>query len=127
MPQFWWICLGGAVGTGARHLLSGWALARFGSSFPYGTLAVNVLGSFLVAVLMVVGTEATWLHPTVRVALTTGVLGGFTTYSTFSYETLQYLQAGVWWLGALNVLVTVGACLIACLLGVLFARCIAGA
>ena len=52
MPRFLWICLGGAAGTGARYLMSGWVLQRLGGSFPYGTLAVNVLGSFLLGVIM---------------------------------------------------------------------------
>ena len=112
-----WICLGGAFGTGARYLLSGWALEQFGSGFPYGTLAVNVIGSFLLAVLMYAGVDAGLLSPTVRLALTTGVMGGFTTYSTFSYETMRYLQDGVWWLALVNVAVTVVACLVACFLG----------
>ncbi len=112
-----WICLGGAFGTGARYLLSGWALEQLGSGFPYGTLAVNVLGSFLLAVLMYAGVDAGLLSPTVRLALTTGVMGGFTTYSTFSYETMRYLQDGVWWLAFLNVAVTLVACLGACFLG----------
>ena len=127
MSQFFWICLGGAVGTGARYLLSGWALATFGTVFPCGTLAVNVIGSFLVAVLMLVGTETTLMPATLRLALTTGVMGGFTTYSTFSYETLKYLQEGAWWIATVNVLVTVFGCLGACLLGVMCARWLVGA
>ncbi len=92
--RLFWIALGGAVGTCARYLLSGWALDRFGPSFPFGTLAVNVIGSFLLAGLMYVGVEAGMMQPTLRLALTTGVMGGFTTYSTFSYETMRYLQDG---------------------------------
>jgi len=126
MLRFLWICLGGAVGTGARYLLSGWALRVLGPAFPYGTLAVNVIGSFLLAFLMVVGIETSLMPATLRLALTTGVMGGFTTYSTFSYETLQYFQEGAWWLGALNVLVTVFGCLAACLLGWLVAKWLVG-
>lgn len=117
MARFLWICLGGAVGTGARYLLSGWALKALGPSFPFGTLAVNVLGSFLLAVLMVVGLETTLMPPTLRLALTTGIMGGFTTYSTFSYESMKYFQEGAWGVGALNIAVTVLGCLGACLLG----------
>ena len=117
MARFFWICFGGAVGTGARYLLSGWALKAFGPSFPYGTLAVNVIGSFLLAGLLYAGLETTLLPPTVRLALTTGVCGGFTTYSTFSYETMKYLQDRAWGLGVLNVLLTVFSCLAACMLG----------
>ncbi len=112
-----WVCLGGAFGSGARYLLSGWVLERFGPAFPSGTLAVNVIGSFLLGALMFLGIEAGMLSPPLRLALTTGVLGGFTTYSTFSYETMRYLQDGAWMLALLNVAITVVACLLASLLG----------
>jgi len=117
MGRFLWICLGSAIGGGARYLVSGWAAKVFGSAFPYGTLAVNFLGSFLLAALMFAGLEAAAMPPTLRVALTTGMMGGFTTYSTFSYETMRYLQDGAWGIAVANVLVTVVACLVACLLG----------
>jgi CrcB protein len=126
MSRFLWTCLGGALGTGARYVLSGWTLGVLGPSFPYGTLAVNVLGSFLVAVLMYLGTETTSLPATARVVLTTGVMGGFTTYSSFSYETMRYLQDGAWGLATLNVLATVLGCLGACLLGWAAAKWIIG-
>jgi len=115
--RLFWIAFGGAVGTCARYLLSGWAVDRFGPAFPFGTLAVNAIGSFLLAGLMYIGVEAGMLPPTLRLALTTGVMGGFTTYSTFSYETMRYLQDGAWRLAILNVMITVGACLAACILG----------
>lgn len=122
MAKFLWICLGGAAGTGARYLLSGWALRALGPAFPYGTLAVNLIGSFLLAGLMVVGTDTSALSPTLRLALTTGVMGGFTTYSTFSYETLTAFEEGRWGVGCLNVGVTVAGCLAACALGALAGR-----
>jgi CrcB protein len=121
MPRFLWICLGGAAGTGARYLMSGWA-QRLGGSFPYGTLFVNVLGSFLLGVLMQVSLTTGLLSPTLRLALTTGALGGFTTYSTFNYETLQYFQGGAWLFGFLNILTTVIGCLIAGAFGLFAAR-----
>lgn len=127
MDRFIWICVGSAAGGGARYLVSGLALKILGPAFPYGTLAVNVIGSFLVAVLMFAGVEAALLSPTVRVALTTGVIGGFTTFSTFSYETMKYLQDGAWGIAVANVLVTVLGCLVACLLGWAAARGLLGA
>lgn len=117
MERFLWICLGSAVGGGARYLVSGWALKAFGPAFPYGTLAVNLLGSFLLAGLMYAGVEKAVVSPTVRLALTVGVMGGFTTYSTFSYETMKQLQDGAWAMAITNVLVTVVGCLLACVLG----------
>jgi CrcB protein len=127
MERFVLVCLGSAVGGGARYLVSGWALKAFGAGFPIGTLAVNLLGSFLLAGLMVVGTEAVAMSPNVRLALTTGVMGGFTTYSTFSYDTMRYFQQGAWGTAIGNVLVTVVGCLVACWLGWAAGRWLLGA
>lgn len=126
MSRFLWICLGGAAGTGARYLLSGWALAALGAGFPYGTLAVNVLGSFCIGLLMQVGVATPVLSPTLRLALTTGVMGGFTTYSSFNYETIRYVQDGAWRLAAANVAATLVACLIAGFAGLALGRSLFG-
>lgn len=126
MARWFWVCFGSAVGGGARYLLSGWASNALGSSFPYGTLAVNVIGSFLLGGLMVAGVETALMPPIVGLALTTGVMGGFTTYSTFSYETMQYLQDGAWGIATVNVLVTVVICLGACFLGWAAGRALVG-
>ncbi len=126
MSRFLWICLGGAAGTGARYLMSGWAVGAFGASFPYGTLAVNVIGSFFAGLLMQVGLATPILSPTLRLALTTGVMGGFTTYSTFNYETIRYVQDGSWELAAANVSVTVAACLAAGFTGIAAGRWLFG-
>ena len=126
MARFLWICLGGAVGTGARYLLSGWLLRAAGPGFPWGTLAVNVLGTFLLGLIMQVAVATDLLSPTLRLTLTTGVMGGFTTYSTFNYETLQYLQQNDWLMGSLNLAVTVVTCLAAGILGLLAGRLLAG-
>lgn len=109
--------MGGAVGSGMRYLVSEWCLKALGPSFPYGTLMVNALGSFLLGGLMFTGIEASLISPTARLALTTGVMGGFTTYSTFSYETMRYMQSGSWGVAVVNIVVSVVGCLLACLLG----------
>jgi CrcB protein len=120
------ISLGGAFGTAARYLLSVWLLRTLGPAFPYGTLAVNVIGSFLLGVIMQAGLDTTILSPAARVVLGTGVMGGFTTYSTFNYETLQYLQEGAWAMASLNVATTLLVCLAAGALGVAVARGLLG-
>jgi CrcB protein len=117
MSRLLWIGLGGFIGTCARYLLSGWALRVLGSGFAYGTLAVNLIGSFLLGILMYAGQETTLLPPALRLTLTTGFCGGFTTYSTFNYETLRYFQDGAWLIGGLNIAVTLVACLLAGLAG----------
>jgi len=114
------------VGTGARYLLSGWVLQVLGTSFAWGTLAVNTLGSFLIAVVMYAGVEAATISPTLRLVLGTGVMGGFTTYSTFSYETMRYLQDGAWAVAMFNVVASVVGCLTACIAGWAAARWMLG-
>lgn len=126
MARFFWVCVGGAVGTGARYLLSGWVLSRLGSSFPYGTLAVNVTGSFLLGALMHVSLATGLVSPALRAVLAIGLMGGFTTYSTFNYETLEYFREGAWLLGVANAGVTVIGCLIAGTLGLGLARALSG-
>ncbi|MFL6263187.1 MAG: fluoride efflux transporter CrcB [Thermoanaerobaculia bacterium] len=126
MARFLWICLGGAAGTGARYLLEGWLLRAAGPGFPWGTLAVNVIGSFLLGLIMHVSLTTGLLSPALRLALTTGVMGGFTTYSTFNYETLQYLQQNEWLAAFSNVAATLLACLAAGALGVLGGKLLAG-
>jgi CrcB protein len=126
VSRFLYICLGGAAGTGARYLLSGWVLRWSGAGFPWGTLAVNVLGSFLLSLIMTVALATDLLSPTLRLTLTVGVMGGFTTYSTFNYETLQSLERGDWILGGSNLAATVLGCLVAGLLGAALGRWLTG-
>ncbi len=126
MSRFLWICLGGAAGTGARYLLSGWALSVLGTEFPYGTLTVNVIGSFCVGLLMQIGLATPVMSPTLRLALTTGVMGGFTTYSAFNYETIRYVQDGAWRLALGNAAATLAACLVAGFAGVALGRSLFG-
>jgi CrcB protein len=126
MARLLWICLGGAVGTGARYLLSGWLLRVTGPGFPYETLAVNATGSLLLGLLMEVALSSESVPPTLRLTLATGVLGGFTTYSTFNYETLRLFQQGAWLLGLANLGITVVACLAAGALGLMLGRLVVG-
>jgi len=126
MARFLWICLAGAAGTGARYALSGWVLLAAGTAFPYGTLAVNVIGSFVLGAIMHAALATNWIAPAFRLALTTGFLGGFTTYSTFNYETLRYFQESAWLYGFLNIAVTVISCLLAGAAGLLLARAAIG-
>ncbi|MBL9077850.1 MAG: fluoride efflux transporter CrcB [Planctomycetes bacterium] len=117
MPPVLWVCLGGAVGSGLRYLLCDWIARTPPQAFPLGTLLVNVAGSFLLALLMAVSLGTAAVPPTLRLALGAGVLGGFTTYSTFGYETFVSLQHGDWGTAAVNVAATVVGGLGACALG----------
>jgi CrcB protein len=126
VSRFLWICAAGALGTGARYLISGWALAVLGAGFPYGTLAVNVVGSFLIGLVMQVGLATPLLSPTLRLTLTTGFIGGFTTYSTFNYETIRLVQDGAWKLAVGNVAITLVTCFTAGLCGIALGRSLFG-
>jgi CrcB protein len=116
------ICLGGAVGTGARYLLGGLVVRWLGPDFPYGTLLINVLGSFLIGLIQQVGLSTLLIPDTLRLVLTIGVLGGFTTYSSFSYETLKLAEAGSWVGASLYVGLTTALCLGCCAVGLSLGR-----
>ena len=124
--RFFLICLGGAIGTAARYLTALWAASAFGAAFPAGTLIVNVAGSFLIALIMQLSTATDLISPDLRLMLTTGVMGGFTTYSTFNYETTNYFREGAWLIGLANIGATLIGCLIAGAAGLALARLIAG-
>lgn len=127
MARFLWVCLGGAIGTGARYLLTSWLARVAGPGFPWGTLAVNLIGSFLLGAILQLAFATDLLHPTLRLALTTGGVGGFTTYSSFNEETLRMFEQNAWLLGFANLGGTVLLCLLAGALGILTGRLLAGA
>ena len=126
MERLAWVCLGSALGGGARYLVSLGALRWLGPGFPYGTLAVNLIGSFLISAIMHVALTTTWISPGMRLFLTTGVMGGFTTYSAFNYETLALATDGEWLLAATNIVVTLAVCALAGILGLAVARLAVG-
>lgn len=101
------VALGGAVGSMARYWIGTVLAARLGAAFPYGTFFVNVTGSFLIGYILTAGTERFGLHPTFRLLLATGFLGGYTTFSTFEYETLRLLETGAFLRAATNVVLSV--------------------
>jgi CrcB protein len=125
MERFLWVCVGGAAGTAARYAIAIWAAARFGTAFPAGTAIVNLSGCFVMAFLMSVAVTAGW-PDTVRIALTTGVLGGFTTYSSFNQETMRLVIDGAPPRAALYVGLTFAGGLAAGWLGLLCGRLLGG-
>lgn len=127
MGRFLLICAGGALGTGARFLLSSWIARLYGPQFPRGTILINVTGSFLIALVLELSLRTGAISPSLRLFLTTGVMGGYTTYSSFNYETLRLAEDGSLGLAALNLGVTVFGCLVAGVLGLLSARVLSGA
>jgi CrcB protein len=93
MVHVLWLGLAGAAGTVARYLLTLWATERFGTAFPVGTLLVNLSGCFLMALAVEAAFRSGWPE-TVRIAVTAGFLGGFTTYSSFNFEATRLLENG---------------------------------
>ena len=120
--QLLWIGLGGAFGATARYLISGWMGQWLGAGFPWGTLVVNVLGSFGLAFLMHVGLTTELVPPNLRLAIGTGFFGALTTYSTFNYEATTLLQERAWGLAAASMGGMVVACLVGGLAGLALAR-----
>lgn len=121
MAKLFLICTAGAVGTGVRYLVGLWADQRLGKAIPYGTLLVNVVGCFLIGLVMQVSLRTTAISPTLRLTLTTGFMGGLTTYSAFNYDVGRYLQAGAYTMAMLYLALTVVLCLVAGSLGVMLA------
>jgi len=88
------VALGGAIGSAVRYLVSGWFAARFGPVFPYGTFVINVTGSFIIGLFLAFAQDRVTLSPYWRLFFAVGVLGGYTTFSTFEYESVRLLQNG---------------------------------
>lgn len=108
--------LGGFLGAALRYIISS-VLARYFGDFPVGTLAVNILGGFLMGFIMEAGVSLWPVSAETRVFLTTGVLGGLTTFSTFSYETVSFFSDGEVLMGGLNAGLNLFLALFACWLG----------
>lgn len=110
------VALGGSIGAVFRYLISIFMIQVFGSSFPFGTLLVNVLGSFLMGVIYALG-QLSHISPELKALIGVGLLGALTTFSTFSNETLLLMQEGDWLKAALNVVLNLSLCLFMVYLG----------
>jgi CrcB protein len=113
---------GGALGALGRFWMSAGIHRLAGRGFPWGTLAVNALGSFMMGLLFVLLVDRLATGPEVRSAILVGFLGAFTTFSTFSVETVALIEAGFLWKAFLNMWVSLLLCLLACWLGVILGR-----
>jgi CrcB protein len=116
------ILIGGGAGALLRYVVSAAIASRIGARFPwFGTLVVNVTGCFLIGVLMTLLTERWQPHPNWRLLLVVGFLGGYTTFSTFEYETFRAAQDGARWMGLMNIIGSVTLGYIAVWIGVAIA------
>jgi CrcB protein len=119
-----WVALGGGLGATARYVLGGWVVARLGSGFPFHTLLINVTGSLAIGVLLVLLTERLVVDPAWRLLLVVGFLGGYTTFSSYTFEALSLLEEGDWMAATGYVLGSNGLGLVAAYLGMVLARVI---
>ena len=126
MGRLMLVCLGGAIGSGLRYLVSGIAARGLGADFPYGTFIVNVVGSFLIGLIQEIGITTLIIPESTRLFLTVGIMGGLTTYSSFSYETIRLVEVGAWGQAWTNVLATTALCLAMCFLGIAVGRLVVG-
>jgi len=116
------VAIGGALGSMARYGAAS-AVNRFAqSAFPWGTLAVNIVGSFLIGLLMVVLFKAGEWRESGRLLLVTGVMGGFTTFSSFSWETWKLIEDGRFVMAMTNILASVAVCVVATIAGAMLAK-----
>lgn len=120
--QYLLVALGGALGAISRFIVSTWVADRLGSALPYGTFAVNLTGSLLLGFVLTLSTERVGVLPEIRPLIAVGFIGAYTTFSTYSYETMQLLLAGNLWSGAANLGVSTAAGLLAVLAGIALAR-----
>jgi fluoride exporter len=116
----------GALGSLSRYALSGAIYAALGQNFAYGTLVVNVVGSFLLGLLMQIGLSTDMIPPHLRTTIAIGFIGAFTTFSTFTYETVQYIQEGAWSTALLNIAMSLILGIAAVFAGIYTGRLIAG-
>ena len=116
------IAIGGATGSLCRYGMSNTIYFLLGRGFPYGTLAVNILGSIIMGIAYVLMIEKVEVSPEWRMGIIVGLLGAFTTFSTFSIETLDLLKAGENLKAGLNVFLSVTLCISGCWIGMVLAR-----
>ena len=104
MDKILFISIGAVLGANARYWLSDWVAQKVGAAFPYGTLLINLSGSFLLGLLMTLAAERFLLDPRWRLTLAVGFLGAYTTFSTYTYESLNLMLKGDWSAGLFNLL-----------------------
>jgi fluoride exporter len=121
MLAYLWVALGGALGSVGRFWLSGWIANRYGESLPWGTIGVNIVGSFVIGFFGAVASAEGRMNPQARIFATQfimyGFCGGYTTFSSFSLQTLKLVRDGEWLYAGGNVILSLGLCLVAVWLG----------
>jgi CrcB protein len=122
MTRYFMVMLGAALGGLARYVIGTAVMQRFTGRFPLGTLVVNVMGCFVIGLLMPLLTERGEPRPNLRLLLVVGVLGGYTTFSSFAWESFQAVDEGSRWIGFANLVLSVILGYLAVWCGALLAR-----
>jgi CrcB protein len=120
--NYLWIALGAIVGASSRYFLSGYVARVFATTFPYGTLLINVTGSLVLGFFLVLAGERMLLDPRWRLLVAIGFCGSFTTFSSYAFETFAYMEQGQWALMAINIVASNALCLAAVVAGAAIAR-----
>lgn len=107
MQRIIYVGIGGGIGAAIRYLITKHSANLFNSSIPFGTLIVNGIGGFLIGMIMELSISTDLISPNLKLFLTTGIMGGLTTFSTFSYETISLISDGKYLAGMTNVLLNV--------------------
>ena len=124
MNAYLWVSLGAVVGAAARYAVSRFAAKVISPDFPYGTLFINVTGSFLLGLFLIWTSERTLADPRWRLLIAIGFCGSYTTFSSYAFESFAYFEQGHWTLFALNILSNNLLCLAAVLGGAALARAV---
>jgi len=124
METFLLISMGAILGANLRYWVGGWAASRFGASFPYGNLIINLTGSFILGLFMTFAVDRLLLDPRWRVLIAIGFLGSYTTFSSYTFESMSLILDNQWLSGLLNLFGSAFLGGLAVLLGILLARAI---
>ena len=117
-----WIALGAVVGASTRYFISGYIARIFSTTFPYGTLVINITGSLVLGFFLILAGERMLLDPRWRLLIAIGFCGSYTTFSSYAFETFALMEQGQWLLMAVNILASNALCLAGVLVGAAIAR-----
>ncbi len=120
--NYLWIAVGAVVGASARYLLSGLVARHISATFPYGTLLINLTGSFVLGFFLLYSTERVLLDPRWRLLVAVGFCGSYTTFSSYAFESFALMEQGQWLLTGMNILFSNALCLVAVMAGAALAR-----
>ena len=120
--NYFWISLGAVVGGCARYFLSGFVARHFSTTFPYGTLIINITGSLILGFFLIYSTERVLLDPRWRLLVAIGFCGSYTTFSSYAFESFALMEQGQWLLTGINIAASNALCLAAVLAGAALAR-----